>query len=193
MKRMVKLCGVLALAEILCLCGCVSTIRSEIWGCVNPELREDSGFIPTVEVDIAALTDEEKSQLQSAGVDGWFDPSNPLRQTTQAAIYYFSMEQNMTFTLAYNSKLWLKWEQKKPTSLAVIASLPPSPDVKPPNDPRILLIPLKKGIGIKRIFFEVDKLKVIQLPEKPAPVDKSAQKKKTAPKKQEIHMPTEGD
>jgi hypothetical protein len=125
---------------------------------------------PSIEFDAVAVTAEEAEQIKKDGVDGYFAPDSPLRKRLEPFTVYFSQERTQPATLHVQSERWDRWLKKKPVTLALLADLPPSPDM-PGEDPRIIYIDLKKNAVFARpVYVEIEPGKlarVFDLPRDP--------------------------
>jgi hypothetical protein len=127
--------------------GCASAykVRTE----VLPSVGKFYSSYPSIEVDIAAVSDSVAGQLKAAKVEDYFAPNSSLRSSIQPKTYFFTSEGQAAITLASRDKIWQTWLAKKPTTIFVIASLPPDPSLSAgAPDPRMLFIPMKKAFII---------------------------------------------
>ncbi|MDR2803845.1 MAG: hypothetical protein LBB22_06115 [Treponema sp.] len=186
---MLKVFGVQIL--MLAVFGSCATSRIIVAG-LSSDIQSRYDIYPSIEVDIAAVTDDEAGQVKTAGVDGYFSPDNPLRKRLEPFTSYFSEEftaprELRTWTVTgRNSRkkgrhgrlpspvyriqmdsYWQEWQKKKPSQLLVIADLPHSTDM-PKDDPRIILIDLKKTLfAPSYIYIEVDPDKIVRVYKRP--------------------------
>jgi hypothetical protein len=135
---------------------------------VSPILEDSYVMYPSVEVDIVAVNAAEADEIKSAGVDAYFSPDNPLRSRLDPFTIFFSDEHTEPVALPYDAPPWFVWQNKKPETLAIIASLPDDPDAPPSGpDPRMLFVPLKKNWFIEKWYFQVEPKSVVQIYQKP--------------------------
>jgi hypothetical protein len=186
---MLKVFGVQIL--ILAVFSSCATSRIIVAG-LSPDIQSRYDIYPSIEVDVAAVTDDETAQIKTAGVDGYFSPDNPLRKRLEPFTSYFSEESTAprelrTWTVIGGSgrrksrhsrlpspiyriqmdRYWQEWQKKKPSRLVVIADLPHSTDM-PKDDPRILFIDLKKTLfAPSHIYIEVDPDKIVRVYKRP--------------------------
>ena len=137
---------ILALAFIFT--GCVSQYKVVVD--FSPVLRTHFHEYPTIEVDIAAITDAEADEIKQMGVENYFAPGSGTRQQLQTQTVFFYREELHSFVLPSRAPVWFSWKQKEPTSILVIASLPHDPSMSEQADPRYLTIPIKKSIVFAR-------------------------------------------
>jgi hypothetical protein len=122
------------------------------------------GIYPSIEFDVAAVTEDEAGQIKKMGVDGYFSPAEPLRKRLNPFTVYFGEENTVPCVLHARNNLWKTWRKKKPSSLVLIADLPHSPNMPPDDDPRLILIDLEKNIftpGI--IYIEIEAEKIVRI------------------------------
>jgi hypothetical protein len=156
-----RLFGVPAfLALVFLFAGCVT--RANVMVGISETMKEHYAIFPSIEVDIAAVTDAEANDIKSEGVGNYFSPNSSLRTNLAPFTVFFSEEHTAPVFLWAHGEAWKKWQKKKPTNLAIMASLPHDPDA-PPADPRILMIPLEKRPFSSTVYVEVDPKKVIQV------------------------------
>jgi hypothetical protein len=150
--------------------GCVS--QQKIIVGVSERLAANYTSYPSIEVDIAAVTDGDLAEIKDAGVENYFSPNGGLREKINAQRMFFSEEQTKPLMLASRAEIWKSWLQKDPSNIVVIASLPHNPDIPaaPAPDPRIIVIPIKKRfIFASNLFVLIDPKKIVQV--KKAPVN----------------------
>ncbi|MDR2483775.1 MAG: hypothetical protein LBD55_00060 [Treponema sp.] len=146
------------------LSGCVSTYKVSIG--ITKELKDYYAIYPSLEVDTVAVTQAEADEIKKGGIEDYFAP-NSLRDRLAPFTVFFSDENTVPLTLTPGNRLWKEWKQKKPNTLAVIASLPHIPDM-PASDPRMIFIPMKKHfLMAKRIYFQVEPQRIVRIPKKP--------------------------
>jgi hypothetical protein len=130
----------------LCFSACVSQQKVVVG--VSGQLATSYAAYPSIEVDIAAVTDGELAEIKDAGVENYFAPDSGIREKIGAHTMFFSEEQTKPLTLPSRAEVWKNWLQKDPSTLVVIAGLPYDPGMPPPPapDPRIITVPLKKRL-----------------------------------------------
>jgi hypothetical protein len=131
---------------ILCFSSCVS--QQKVMVGVSGQLAASYGAYPSIEVDIAAVTDGELAEIKDAGVENYFAPDSGIREKIGAQTLFFSEEQTKPLTLPSRAAIWKSWLQKDPSTLVIIAGLPYDPGMPDPPapDPRIMTVPLKKRL-----------------------------------------------
>jgi hypothetical protein len=154
----------LALAVLLT--GCVSQYKVVVK--FSPVLQNHFTEYPTIEVDIAAVTDIELGEVKQAGVEKYFAPNSALREQFQSQTCFFFRGEKSTFVLPSRAPIWKTWKLKDPTTMLVIASLPPNSSVTPQADPRYLTVKMAKSYIIART------LNVLVEPERITQVKKSS-------------------
>jgi hypothetical protein len=146
------------------LSGCVSTYKVSVG--ITKELKDYYTIYPSIEVDVVAVTQAEADEIKKGGIEDYFAP-NSLRDRLSPFTLFFSDDNTAPEILFPQNSMWKEWKQKKPNILAVIASLPPVPDM-PASDLRMLFIPMKKHFFMaKRVYFQVEPHRVAQIYKKP--------------------------
>jgi hypothetical protein len=151
-----------ALLGIGLLCsGCVSQYKIVVD--FAPSLQEFFTAYPTIEVDIAAVTDGEADEVRQAGVEAYFAPNSGIRDRLQSQTCFFSREESGSFVLPSRAPVWQDWLLKDPANILVIASLPYDPAITPGSDPRLLVIKMTESYVFARtLYVLVEPKKVIQ-------------------------------
>jgi outer membrane lipoprotein-sorting protein len=168
MRRMsLRLSLKLSLRLLVFLClglaysGCVSQYKVVVE--FSPSLQGHFTDFPTIEVDIAAVTDSEADEVKQAGIEKYFAPDSGMRERLLSQTCFFSREDNSSFVLPSRAQVWQSWLLKEPTNILVIASLPHDPSISAGSDPRQLLVKMKKSYVFARtIYILVEPRKVIQ-------------------------------
>ena len=153
----------LLLITIAVLCtGCVTPYKVVVD--FSPELKEHFTELPTIEVDIAAVTDSELDEVKQMGVEQYFSPDSGIRDRLQSQTCFFYREAQNTFVLPSRAPVWQQWMLKEPGAILVIASLPHNSSVTPQADPRYLTVKMAKSLVIARTLnILVEPKKVTQL------------------------------
>lgn len=154
----------------LCFSACVSQQKVVVG--VSEQMAASYAVYPSIEVDIAAVTDGDLAEIKNAGVENYFAPNSGIREKIGAQTMFFSEEQTKPLTLPSRAESWKIWLQKDPSTLVVIAGLPHDPEMAPAPapDPRIIAIPLKKRlIFAPNVYILAEPKKIVQV--KKAPVN----------------------
>ena len=152
----------LALIPAFILTGCVSQYKVVVD--FSPELQPHFVEFPTIEVDIAALTDAEADEVKQMGVEKYFAPGSGIRQRLNVQTCFFSKEERYTYVLPSRAPVWQTWKQKKPSTLMVIASLPHDPSMSPQADPRLLTVAIAKSFIVARsVYIWVEPKRIIRV------------------------------
>jgi hypothetical protein len=154
----------LQIGIILCslLTSCVSQYKVVVD--FSPILRDHFTEYPTIEVDIAAVTDSEADEVKQMGVEKYFAPDSGIRERLQSQTCFFYREEQNTYVLPSRAPVWQSWLLKEPANILVIASLPHDPSMTPQAEPRYLLVKMKKSFILARtINILVEPKKVIRL------------------------------
>ena len=147
---------------VLVLTGCVSQYKVTVN--FSPILRDHFVEYPTIEVDIAAVTDGEADEVKQMGVEQYFAPGSGIRQRLQVQTCFFSKEERYTFVLPSRAPVWQTWRLKKPAALLVIASLPHDPSMSAQADPRFLTIPMSRSyIFARSAYIWVEPERIIRV------------------------------
>ena len=142
--------------------GCVNQYKVRVD--FSPVLREHFAELPTIEVDIAAVTDGEADEVKQMGVEEYFTPGSGIREKLQVQTCFFSREEQHSFVLPSRVPIWQTWLLKDPTNVLVIASLPPGPSTNPQSDPRLLTVTMKRSfIMARNIYILVESDRIVQL------------------------------
>ena len=151
----------LPLLAVLCT-GCVSQYKVVVG--FSTALKDHFTEIPTIEVDIAAVTDSEADEVKQMGVENYFEPGSGIRDRLQSQICFFYREEQNTYVLPSRAPIWQSWNLKEPTNVLVIASLPQDPSITPQADPHYLMIRMKRSFVLARtIYILVEPKKIIQV------------------------------
>jgi hypothetical protein len=169
--------GVVPVVAALCFSACVSQQRVVVG--VSGQLAVSYGAYPSIEVDIAAVTDGELTEIKNAGVENYFAPDSGIRERIDAQTLFFSEEQTKPLTLPTRTETWKNWLQKDPSTLVVIAGLPydPSMPEPPAPDPRIITIPIKKRfVFAPNVYVLAEPKKIVQVKKAPLNPQTNVQK-----------------
>ena len=130
----------------------------------SPALRDHFTQFPTIEVDIAALTDGEANELKQAGVEKYFAPDSGFRERFQSQTAFYYREEQHTYVLPSRAPVWQAWKLKDAANVLVIASLPPEASISPGADPRYLVVKMAKSFVLARTLnVMVEPRRVVQL------------------------------
>ena len=123
--------------------GCAGTYRVGVE--FLPVLRDHFIEYPTIEVDIAAVTEKEADEVRQMGVEKYFAPNSGIRERLHSKTFFFFRDGQHTFTLHSKDPAWKNWLKKKPEYIMVIASLPFDPSMSSQDDSRYMTIKMNKG------------------------------------------------
>jgi hypothetical protein len=178
--------ALLAVAGMLC-AGCVSQYKVRVD--FSPELNAYFHEIPTIEVDIAAVTDSEANEVKQAGVEKYFAPNSGFRERFQSQTCFFSREDNASFVLPSRSPIWHPWLNNDPSGILVIASLPHDPSMNPQSDPRYLLVKMKRSYILARtINILVEPQQIVRLTHRFSAPSKAAKTRKSEESEQWVEV-----
>jgi hypothetical protein len=128
--------------------GCVSQYKVAVD--FSPALKDYYTEFPTIEVDIAAVTDGEAEEVKQAGVEKYFAPNSGIRERLQSQTCYFYREEQRSFVLPSRAPIWRDWKLKKPAGVLVIASLPQDASATPQTDSRYIVVKMARSFIIAR-------------------------------------------
>ena len=134
--------------SVLLFTGCVSQYKVVVD--FSHDLQRHFGEFPTIEVDIAAVTDSEANEVRQMGVEQYFTPNSGIRERLQAQTVFFKLEERGSFVLPSRAPVWQTWQQKDPSEIMVIASLPHDPSMTPQADPRFLFVRMARSYVFAR-------------------------------------------
>ncbi|MDR2842019.1 MAG: hypothetical protein LBV52_02335 [Spirochaetaceae bacterium] len=128
------------------------------------------GEYPSIELDIAAISDGDVSEIKNSGVENYFAPNSGLREKINATTMIFSEEQRKTLRFGARDVIWMSWLGNKPSTLLIIVSLPHDPDMpaSPAPDPRIIMVPIKQTfIFAPTVYLLVEPKKLVRVKKTP--------------------------
>lgn len=182
MKRTVCFAFLIGLAVLSSACSTRMTVQAGL----SESLKEYYSIYPSVEIDIAAVTEEEAEDLKTANADAYFAVDSSMRESLSPYTLMFSSEQTAPGTMKYNVGLWDKWLEKDPKKIVVIANIPRKTEEKEKGkDPRILILDMESGfLNHKKIYVEAKPGSLVRIYKEPTDPEKIvAEKKKKTPKK----------
>ena len=151
----------LPLLAVLCT-SCVSQYKVVVE--FSSALKDHFTEIPTIEVDIAAVTDSEADEVKQMGVEKYFDPGSGIRDRLRSQTCFFYREEQNTYVLPSRAPVWQEWKLKEPANVLVIASLPHDPSITSQTDPRYLAIKMSPSFVVARtVYILVEPKKIIQV------------------------------
>jgi len=122
---------------------------------------------PTIEVDLVAVKEREKPQLETYSIDKYWAPNDVLRQDADKVSADSSGSE--TWIITRKDEKWKSWLGRGASGLFIIANLPGSFEGSP--DPRREYLPLTKDhwdAKKRTLEIEVQNSRIIVLtPEKP--------------------------
>lgn len=109
---------------------------------LSESLRDsDSGFVPSIEIDVVGVNEIEKPEWDGLDVDTYFSPSNPRRGDTDRVLLAFSNEMPEPRTLDVKQPIWDVWRERGATHVFFLARMRKPTDAGS-ADPRKLVLPL---------------------------------------------------
>lgn len=148
--------------------GCCISNKSKAFN-VNVSLDEDSwktftgGVIPSLEVDIVGINDNEKPKWDAYSPGKYFSPNDPRRRDADRHTVTFTDEDREAKELSRKDPIWKeKWLGKKGKGakwLFILVNLPGIDQDHPEDsDPRKLVLPLackEWGWKVKTLDIEI--------------------------------------
>lgn len=158
--------------------GCAT--RMTVMAGLSDNIKEYYTIYPSVEIDIAAVTEEEAEDLKKTSIDLYFSVNSAMRESLLPYTMMFSAEQTAPLTMKYNVPQWDKWLEKEPKKIAVVANMPRKTDEKEKGkDPRILILDMSSGfMHHKTLYVEAKPGSVIRIYKEPTDPEKVAEQKR---------------
>jgi hypothetical protein len=167
-RRLKIFCGFPLILVVFVTAFNACTINRRVIAGVSSDIQNYYDIYPSIELDVAAVTDDEANQIKSDGVDGYFSPANQLRRRLEPFTAYFDEETTAPRELHRWESYWDKWKGKKPAHLVIIADLPHSPGM-PKDDPRMIFINIKKTLFTPSpVYIEIEPEKIVRVYKRPA-------------------------
>ena len=148
--------------------GCAT--KMTVMAGLSENIKEYYSIYPSVEIDIAAVTEDEAEDLKKLNADAYFAVGNPARESLMPYTFLFSAEQTAPQTMKYNVPQWDKWLEKDPKKIAVLANMPRKTEDngKGGKDPRIMILDMSSGfMHHKKLFVEAKPGSVVRLSNEP--------------------------
>lgn len=121
MKTKIKILLTILPAWII-LYGCTYTHNVNVY--ISPELKEQYGYYPSLEVDIAGLNADEKNWMETYDIDKYFEAENPMRASLKPLTIKFSQDKAGMQYITRESRFWREWNRKGAKETFVIVNLP---------------------------------------------------------------------
>jgi hypothetical protein len=156
--------GAVLLSAALCFSACVSQQKVVVG--LSGQMAVSYAAYPSIEVDIAAVTDGELAEIKDAGVENYFAPNSGIREKIGAQVMFFSEERIRPQILPSRAPAWKDWLKKTPSTLVIIAGLPYDPDMPeaPAPDPRIITVPVQKRfIFAQSVYAVVEPKRIVRV------------------------------
>lgn len=140
-----------AVAYVALMSGCKSAPKMGSYTIVvtlDEGLRERSGIMPSIEVDLIGVNEDGFNRLQGKNVDDYFSPGDVVRQdeirSQTVHRMAFTNENPGAKRLAWGDPIWTRWrDQRNPSQLVIMSSMSLPPNAQTgAMDPRRLVIPL---------------------------------------------------
>ena len=122
--------------------GACSSHKFDVSVTPTRELSKTYGFYPTIEVDIAGLSDTDAINFTSYPVDKYFLDSSTMRAYLEPITFKFSQDDLDAKVLEGGSDDFAKIFDKEPAYLVVIANLPYADKEQQKLDPRKFILKL---------------------------------------------------
>ena len=170
----------LTVLSVFCilLSGCAT--KMTVMAGLSDNIKEYYSIYPSVEIDVAAVTEEEADELKKGNTDSYFSVGNAMRESLTPYTFMFSAEQTAPQTMKYNVPQWNKWLDKEPKKIAVLANMPRKTDENAKGkDPRILILDMSSGfMHHKTLYVEAKPGSVIRIYKEPTDPEKVSEQKK---------------
>ena len=147
--------------------GCAT--RMTVKAGLSENIKDFYSIYPSIEIDIAAVTEEEAEDLKKTDVDGYFAVGNAKRDSLSPYTMTFSAEQTKPQTMKYNVYNWNKWLDKKPEKIAVIVNMPrAAAEGEKGKDPRVLIMDMSSGfLHHKELYVEAKPGSIVRIKNEP--------------------------
>lgn len=114
----------------------------------------NSGFVPSIEIDVVGVNEIEKPEWDGLDVDAYFSPSNPRRRDTDRVLLTFSNEMPEPRVLDQNQPIWDVWKERGATHVFLLARMRKPVDAGS-EDPRKLVLPLSSEFWNPNQWIEI--------------------------------------
>ena len=91
---------------------------------LSPEVAQTYGEVPSLEVDVAGVTAEQKQALEQTAVEQYFAPHSAIRSSIQPVTLYFSPLQQRPYSIEKSFAAWELWQQRGAQYVMVLCNLP---------------------------------------------------------------------
>ncbi|HJE66301.1 MAG TPA: hypothetical protein K8V51_04475, partial [Campylobacter avium] len=78
----------------------------------SPDLKEEYGYYPSLELDIVGVNESEKRWLENYKIDTYFEVDNPLRKSLEPYTIHFSSNKEPEQLFSEHEKQWKAWNKK---------------------------------------------------------------------------------
>lgn len=131
-------------------------------------LRDASGTMPSIEVDLVGVNESEAARWRSYPVSDYFSGRDQFRADADRHTLAFTHANPGPQTLPRTHPIWQKWKDKQAMELFILVNLPGTGDRQ--EDPRRLVLPLSRDRWkVDEIVIEVQRSGVVcRTPMQPA-------------------------
>lgn len=148
------------------LVGCSSIPHYDVEIYPSAELVTQFGYMPSLEVDVSGITENEASRIKAVNVDLYFTAGNALRKTLKPETLKFSEDDVSFKEVDDDAACWAIWSSKGADHLAVVVNLPLAEDSSS-EDGRKIVIPIVSDSWFSRnsgtLRFEITPSGLIQI------------------------------
>lgn len=137
---------IFGLLSALLLTACSSYPKFDITVTPSQELVKKYGTYPSVEVDIAGLSESDAVKFSSYPVDRYFENDSSLRGYLEPYTMHFSAQDLKAKTLRGDSEVFERIMEKEPSHLVLIANLPFADKDSKTLDPRKYIMKIDTGM-----------------------------------------------
>ncbi|MGN1281798.1 MAG: hypothetical protein ACI4UM_07840 [Succinivibrio sp.] len=128
------------------LSGCGSSYpKFDIEVSPSTALVKKYGYYPSVEVDVAGLSESDAVKFSSYPVDKYFEDNSGLRAYLEPYTMHFSQEDLKTKVLDPDNEAFARIMEKEPVYLVLIANLPYADKESKTLDPRKYILRIEDG------------------------------------------------
>ncbi|MBR1944983.1 MAG: hypothetical protein IJ846_01640 [Alphaproteobacteria bacterium] len=165
--------------------GCAT--RMTVKAGLSENIKDFYSIYPSIEIDIAAVTEEEAEDLKKTDVDGYFAVGNAKRERLTPYTMTFSAEQTKPQTMKYNVYNWNKWLDKKPEKIAVIVNMPrAAAEGEKGKDARVLIMDMSSGfMHHKELYVEAKPGSIVRIKNEPTDPEQKRRETEKIRKKEE--------
>ncbi len=130
---------------LVILTGCSSLYKYDVQVSPSKEILKAYGNFPSIEVDVAGVSEEEAHLLSSYPLDKYFAPNNSMRRHIAPVTLHFSDLDWQPKIIEGGSAEFKKWKERGATHIVALVNLPFTDEENKSLDPRIYILKIKDG------------------------------------------------